>query len=118
MQLDVKFGSMKIGDDDYGNAGSTGTGNNPHPLFLSMSGILGPVNKTIQNISDQYCSGGSITVSCYNPVDYIDNTDEWQTRWFGQLIPFLSIWVFAQGGAGSDDNPSYGWPPPHPPWYS
>jgi hypothetical protein len=117
MQLDIKFGSMKIGDSDYGDAGSTGTGNNPHPLFLSMSGILGPVNKTMQDISDHYCGGGPITLSCYNPVDYVDNTDEWQTRWFGQLIPFLSIWVFAQGGAGSDDNPYYSWPPLQPPWY-
>jgi len=117
MQLDVKFGAKSIANNDFGDAGSTGPNNNPHPLTLSLTGIMGPVNKTMQDISDEYCGGGEVTMSCYNPVDYINEPDEWQTKWYGQSIPFLSVWVFSQGGAGDDDNPEYDWPPPNPPWY-
>jgi len=125
VQLDAKFGSTSIGGgdscNDFGDAGSTGANNNPHTIFISLTGILGPLNRTIQDILGHY---GYSDISKYNPKDHLNNSteeslygDEWKTKRYGQLIPFLSIWVFSQGGAGSDDNPSYPWPPPQPQWY-
>jgi hypothetical protein len=125
VQLDVKFGSTSVGDgdscNDFGDAGSSGPGNNPHGLLISLSGMLGPLNKTVGDILSHY---GYSEISEYDPMDHLDNSteessygEEWKTKQYGQLIPFLSIWVFSQGGGGSDENPSYPWPPPHPPWY-
>jgi FlaG/FlaF family flagellin (archaellin) len=117
-QLDIKFGAASIGKDDFKqSAGSAGAGNNPHALFVSMSGILGPENKTIQEILDHY---GYLDISQYHPEDHVDEGGEWGTKWFGQLIPFLSIWVYQNDGTGvgqQDSNPEYLWPPPQPGWY-
>ncbi len=114
-QLDIKFGAKSIGDNDFGDAGSTGSGNNPHPIFISLSGILGPMNKSVAEILDHY---GYENISQYHPENHIDDSEpEWRTKWFGQLIPFLSVWVFSQGGAGEEENSSYPWPPPQPDWY-
>ena len=108
-KLDLKFSAKAPGGSAFE---PIGVGSRTAWVFVSVTGIQGPLDKTLQHIADQYCGGGEVQLACYNPADYLYDGTEWETRWAGGLIPFISFFIFSKG-VGTSCN----WPPPVPVWY-
>lgn len=108
-KLDLKFSAKAPGDSAFE---PIGVGSRTAWVFVSVTGIQGPLDKTLQQIADEYCGGGEVQVGCYNPAAYLYDGTEWETRWAGGLIPFISFYIFSKG-----EGTSCSWPPPVPAWY-
>ncbi len=108
-KLDLKFSAKAPGGSAFE---PIGTKDRTAWVFVSVTGVMGPLDKTLQQIADQYCGGGEVQLLCYDPADYLYDGTEWETRWAGGLIPFISFYIFSTG-----DGTSCEWPPPVPVWY-